>query len=114
MNATTANAADGRTVGPDPRPAVSAELLDVGAVAAMLNCSRRHVYRLADGGRLPRPVKLGQLVRWRRAELLQWLDEGCPAVRSARGGDSMTEGRHEPRVADTATGLFELAGERVD
>ena len=63
-----------------------AELLDVRAVAALLGgCSTRHVYRLADAGKMPRPLKLGQLVRWRRAELLRWLGEGCPPVRSTRG-----------------------------
>ena len=85
MNATIANAADGRTVGPDARPAVAAELLDVGAVAALLGCSKRTVYRLSDGGRMPRPLKLGQLVRWRRAEVLAWIVGGCEPVRSAKG-----------------------------
>jgi len=56
------------------------ELLDVRAVAAMLDCSQRHVYRLADAGRLPAPVKLGALARWRRDELKDWLDAGCPAT----------------------------------
>jgi excisionase family DNA binding protein len=78
---TPTTAADGRTVGPERAPA---ELLDVGAVAAMLDCSPRHVYRLTDAGRMPRPVKLGALVRWRRAELMEWLSAGCPSVR--RGG----------------------------
>jgi len=65
--------------------ALTAALLDVRAVAALLDCSPRHIYRLADSGRMPRPVKLGQLVRWRRAELQEWLNAGCPPVRSARG-----------------------------
>ncbi len=85
MNATIANAADGRTVGPEPRPGVAAELLDVGAVAALLGCSKRTVYRLADAGRMPRPLKLGQLVRWRRAEVLEWIAEGCQPVRLTPG-----------------------------
>jgi excisionase family DNA binding protein len=85
MNATIANAADGRTVGPDARPAVASELLDVGAVAALLGCSKRTVYRLSDGSRMPRPLKLGQLVRWRRAEVLAWIAGGCEPVRSAKG-----------------------------
>ncbi|HUY32963.1 MAG TPA: helix-turn-helix domain-containing protein [Pirellulales bacterium] len=59
-----------------------AALLDVQAVAAMLNCSPRHVRRLADAGRMPAPVKLGALIRWRRADLDAWLDAGCKAVRS--------------------------------
>jgi len=84
MNATIANAGDGRTVAPELRPALAAELLDVGAVAGLLGCSKRTIYRLSDGGRMPRPVKLGQLVRWRRAEVLAWIAGGCEPVRAAR------------------------------
>jgi excisionase family DNA binding protein len=86
VNTTSANATGERIVGPEPRPVVTAELLDVRAVAALLGgCSTRHVYRLADAGRMPAPVKLGSLCRWRRAELIGWLNSGCPSVRSARG-----------------------------
>jgi excisionase family DNA binding protein len=56
-------------------------LLDVRAVAALLNCSARHVYRLSDAGRMPPPVRLGALVRWRRQDLDAWLDAGCPRCR---------------------------------
>lgn len=66
-----------------PTDAPAAQLLDVRAVAALLDCSSRHVYRLADTGRLPPPIRLGSLVRWRRAELLDWLAAGCPPVRQA-------------------------------
>ncbi len=76
------NAPAERIGGPDRAPA---ELLDVGTVAGLLDCSARHVYRLADAGRLPRPIKLGQLVRWRRAEVLEWIADGCKPVRVARG-----------------------------
>ena len=67
----------------------SPTLLTVRQVAAMLGCSARHVYRLADRGAMPRPTKLGDvLVRWRRIEIESWLAAGCPRVRtvSARGG----------------------------
>jgi excisionase family DNA binding protein len=56
-------------------------LFDVRAVAACLRCSVRHVYRMSDAGRMPAPVKFGALVRWRRADIERWLNEGCPAVR---------------------------------
>ena len=85
MNTTHHSASDGRTVGLDSRTRVSAELLDVKAVAALLGgCSIRHVYRLADAGRMPRPIKLGTLVRWRRSELISWLDSGCQPIRSEK------------------------------
>ena len=62
-----------------PQSIVPAELLDVRAVSELLgSCSTRHVYRLADAGRMPRPIKLGSLVRWRRSELESWINSGCP------------------------------------
>jgi excisionase family DNA binding protein len=54
-------------------------LLSVGQLAALLGCSARHCYRLADAGRMPTPVKLGALVRWRAAEITEWINAGCPA-----------------------------------
>jgi len=66
-------------------PVVSAELLSVRDVAALLGgCSTRHLYRLVDAGRMPPPVKLGGLTRWRRAEILNWIKAGCPPVRVAK------------------------------
>lgn len=83
--ATRKNASEGRTAGPWQQPVVDAELLDVRAVAVLLGaCSTRHVYRLADAGKMPRPVKLGTLVRWRRAELDAWISARCP-VSPAQG-----------------------------
>jgi len=61
------------------------DLLDVDQVAAKLNCSKRHVYRLSDAGRMPRPVRLGALVRWSRQAIDEWVATGCPPVRTGRG-----------------------------
>ena len=74
---------------PSATPAQSTELLDdVIAVAAALNCSPRHVYRLADAGKMPAPVRLGSLVRWQRAAITAWVADGCRPVRhvAAKGG----------------------------
>ena len=68
-----------------PLAGLSAKLLDVKAVAQLLNCSSRHVYRLSDAGKMPRPVKLGTLIRWNRAEIDDWIAAGCPAVRTITG-----------------------------
>ena len=59
-------------------------MLDVQGVADLLRCSVRHVYRLTDSGRMPRPVKLGALVRWPRKVIDGWIAEGCPHCR--KGG----------------------------
>ena len=64
------------------KPAESpVKLLDVQAVAEMLDCSTRHVYRLSDAGRMPAPVKLGSLVRWSRSAVEDWIAAGCPTCR---------------------------------
>ena len=57
-------------------PPVDPLLLDVRAVGRLLGCSPRHVIRLADSGRLPRPIPLGRLQRWRRADLDAFLADG--------------------------------------
>jgi excisionase family DNA binding protein len=66
-------------------PAVpAAQLLDVQAVAELLSCSSRHVYRLSDSGRMPPPIKLGALVRWSAAAIREWVNSGCKPVRNVR------------------------------
>lgn len=56
-------------------------LLDVVAVAEVLGISQRGVWRFRDAGRMPAPVSLGRLIRWRAADLTAWIAAGCPDVR---------------------------------
>ena len=53
-----------------------AQLLDVGAVAALMSCSVRHIWRMSDSGHFPRPIGIGmKLKRWPRSTVEQWLAE---------------------------------------
>jgi predicted DNA-binding transcriptional regulator AlpA len=79
-------ATGGRIAGPEPCKGESAELWDVLTVAAKLSCSARTIYRLADAGRMPPPRKLNSLVRWSRKSIETWIADGCPQVRTTRGG----------------------------
>ena len=72
-------AAAGRTDGGDRATRELPAMIDVQAVAGLLDCSTRHVYRLSDSKRMPRPVKLGALVRWPRAQIEGWISQGCPS-----------------------------------
>lgn len=63
------------------------EMLSVETVAEMLDCSPRHVRRLADSGRMPAPIKLGALIRWPRAPIYQWIEDGCPNCGTTTGED---------------------------
>jgi excisionase family DNA binding protein len=68
-----------------PEKAAGRKLGDVKIVAEKLDCSPRHVYRLADAGKMPAPIKLGSLVRWDLEEIDRWISAGCPAVRNVKG-----------------------------
>ena len=62
----------------DPGTSVTPLLLGAKQVGLMLGISRSTVHRLNAEGRLPRPVRLGRAARWRREELAQWVEAGCP------------------------------------
>src|SRR5690606_41950218 len=49
-------------------------------VATLFCVSTRHIYRLADAGRMPRPLKIGRANRWSRAALDDWIAGGCQPV----------------------------------
>lgn len=59
--------------------AIVPELLRDTQAAAMLGISRSKIWELNSSGKLPRPVKLGHAVRWRRRELQNWIDADCPS-----------------------------------
>lgn len=59
---------------PDESP-----LIDCDEFARLLSCSRRHVQKLDVKGRLgPRGIKLGRLLRFKRSEVLAWIEADCP------------------------------------
>lgn len=60
------------------------ELLNVRAVAELLNCSATHVWQLVDLGNMPAPLRIGALLRWRRQIVERWLAAGRPRVRKAK------------------------------
>lgn len=48
---------------------IPSNLMDAVEVAAHFNVSRTTIWRWVKSGVLPKPVKLGGLVRWRRDEI---------------------------------------------
>ncbi len=59
----------------------TASLISIRQVAELLGCSTRHIQRLADSGKMPRPVRLGTLLRWSRQTIEAWVASGCPTAR---------------------------------
>lgn len=60
------------------------EILAITArnLADMLGLSVRQIWRLNSAGKLPKPLKIGGSVRWKRAEIVHWFDAGCPDRRT--------------------------------
>jgi len=54
-------------------------LLSASDAARLLGIGERHFHALNSTGRVPLPVELGRRRLWRRRELENWVDAGCPA-----------------------------------
>ena len=63
---------------------VQAELLTAVQASALINVGKRTWWRYVTSGKAPDPIRIGGAVRWRRADLLNWIDEGCPPVPHSR------------------------------
>ena len=57
-------------------------LIPADRVAELLGLSKRTLWRLLSAGKLPKPVRLGSVVRWKRDELEAWIGSGCPPLSS--------------------------------
>lgn len=69
-------------------------LIDTKTTAQLLNVSPRMVYRLDQEQAMPASVRIGRLVRWRLAEIIEWIDSDCPPRhRWAYSGHRGTEKR---------------------
>jgi predicted DNA-binding transcriptional regulator AlpA len=55
-------------------------LVSAQNLANSLGISVRTLWRLRNGGKLPRPVQLGRSLRWRADEIEKWIKLGCPPL----------------------------------
>lgn len=66
---------DAAVAKPDPL------LLSAEALGELLQVSERSVWRLRSAGKLPRPVRVGGSIRWRKGEIRRWVEAGCPSLK---------------------------------
>jgi predicted DNA-binding transcriptional regulator AlpA len=50
--------------------------------AALAGVCRATWHRLRAANKVPPAVRLGRAVRWRRAEIIAWIEAGCPDCRT--------------------------------
>jgi len=53
-------------------------LLDIDEVARLLSVSRTSVKRMRSERAMPEPVRVRGGLRWRRVDIEEWIDAGCP------------------------------------
>jgi excisionase family DNA binding protein len=59
-------------------------LLSVRDVAQRLNCGTRTIRRLAETGRMPPPLRVARLIRFREADIARWIEGGCRPMTGGR------------------------------
>ena len=64
-------------------PSPNAELLNASAAADIAGVAERSWHRHVAVGKAPQAVRIGRSVRWRRNEILRWIEDGCPPCRPA-------------------------------
>jgi excisionase family DNA binding protein len=57
-------------------------MMTADELAETLCISLRQVWRLKAKGDLPKPVNIGRNVRWRRSDIIEWIEAGCPSSSS--------------------------------
>lgn len=65
---------DAAEVRPDP-PGVGPQLLSVEEVSALIGRSRSSIYQDESSGAFPQRIKLGSSTRWKKTEVLAWIEE---------------------------------------
>ena len=59
-------------------PSISPLAHSPSDLSRLLGISVCHLRRLESAGKIPKPVRLGRLLRWPASEIEQWLAEGSP------------------------------------
>lgn len=66
----------------DPKASITPELLTTAQAARLAGCGERTFWRWSRDGIAPGPLTIGRglrpAVRYRRADILAWIDAGCP------------------------------------
>ena len=53
-------------------------LLSTTHAAELIGCSKQALRNWHLFGRVPVPTKIGNRLYWKRAELVEWIEAGCP------------------------------------
>ena len=57
-----------------PSPEITPQLLTVEQTATMVGLGVRTIWNMVAKDEFPKPVKIGAATRWRRSEIIDWID----------------------------------------
>jgi predicted DNA-binding transcriptional regulator AlpA len=60
------------------RPSATDERVTVPYISLLANKSGETVRKWARDGLMPRPIKVGRDLTWRKVEIDEWMASGCP------------------------------------
>jgi len=66
---------------------ITPELLTTTEAARLLGIGARTLWRHSRTGAAPAPVKIGGTVRYRKSQLLIWIEENCPRCDGGHAND---------------------------
>ncbi len=56
-------------------------MMDAREAAKLCSFSESMLYKLNRAGKMPPPIRIGALLRWKRSDVVRWIEEGCPEDR---------------------------------
>ncbi len=62
---------------------IEPRLLTIEDLSVILKLSKRTLWRMRSACQLPKPIRLGNSVRWRVSDIEAWLNQRCPSQQSA-------------------------------
>lgn len=63
----------------DPNQKRVSLLINAFDAAELCGVGKSQWYALVSSGKTPAPIKLGRKTLWRKSELQEWIEAGCPA-----------------------------------
>jgi excisionase family DNA binding protein len=54
------------------------QLWNIKQLKMVTGLSERTLWRLSDSGKLPATIRVGKSCRWRKSDVLKWIELGCP------------------------------------
>lgn len=67
------------------------KMMTLDDVADITRYSPRQIQNFVTSGKIPQPIRIGSRPRWRRSDILDWINAGCPVSAQSPDVQPMTQ-----------------------